>query len=60
MGKRIPPLKHKMGRPCMHLKRFSVGLSQDDHDWLTAFGNDCLAQGIRNAINALRKGTRKR
>ena len=60
MSKRIPPVKRKMGRPCMNLKRFSVGLSQDDHEWLIAFGNDCLAHGIRNAINALRKGTRTR
>jgi len=60
MGKRIPKPKRRMGRPCMNLKRFSVGLTQDDHDWLTAFGNNYLAHGIRKAINALRKGARKR
>jgi len=50
------PWKHQRGRPSMNLKRRCIGLSEDDYDWLKAFGLGNLTAGIREAIKQLKKG----
>jgi len=40
----------------MNLKRRCIGLSEDDYDWLKAFGLGNLTAGIREAIKQLKKG----
>jgi len=46
---------HGRGRPSMNLKRFSIGLSQDDYEWLQALGLGSVVVGIREAVKKLRR-----
>jgi len=47
------------GRPSMNLQRRSIGLTDEEWEWLLDLGAGCLTGGIRKAIRQLRKLEKK-
>ena len=55
MTQRSSKRSHRTGRPNLHLKRRCIGFTEDDYNWLKAFGLGNLTAGIREAVKQLKK-----